>query len=60
MLPLFMLIDACKKLVEYCKCANLQSQLSKTLKQENASRWNSVLCCLLSIKKMYDELVSLL
>ncbi len=25
MLPLFMLIDACKKLVEYCKRANLQS-----------------------------------
>jgi len=25
MLPLFMLIDMCKKLVEYCKCANLQS-----------------------------------
>jgi hypothetical protein len=23
MLSLFMLIDACKKLVEYCKCANL-------------------------------------
>jgi hypothetical protein len=37
MLPLFMLIDACKKLVKYCKCANLQSQLSKTFKQENAT-----------------------
>jgi hypothetical protein len=32
MLLLFMLIDTCKKLVEYCKHANLQSQLSKTLK----------------------------
>jgi hypothetical protein len=29
-----MLIDACKKLVEYCKRKNLQSQLSKMLKQE--------------------------
>jgi len=60
MLPLFMLINTCKKLVEYCKCANLQSQLSKTLKQENATRWNSLLCCLLSIEEMYDELVPLL
>jgi len=60
MLPLFMLIDVCKKLVEYCKRANLQSQLSKTLKQENATRWNSLLRCLLSIEEMYDELVPLL
>jgi hypothetical protein len=60
MLPLFMLIDACKKLVEYCKCVNLQSQLSKTLKQENVTRWNSLLRCLLSIEEMYDELVPLL
>jgi len=60
MLPLFMLINACKKLVEYCKRANLQSQFSKTLKKENAIRWNSLLCCLLSIEEMYDELVSLL
>ncbi len=60
MLPLFMLIDACKKLVEYYKRANMQSQFSKTLKQENATRWNSLLCCLLSIEEMYDELVLLL
>jgi hypothetical protein len=60
MLLLFMLIDACKKLVEYCKCANLQSQLSKTLKQENATRWNSLLRCLLNIDEIYDELMLLL
>jgi hypothetical protein len=60
MLLLFMLIDACKKLVEYYKRANLQSQLSKTLKQENATRWNSLLRNLLSIEEMYDELVPLL
>ncbi len=60
MLPLFMLINACKKLVEYYKRANLQSQLSKMLKQENATRWNLLLCCLLSIEEMYDELVPLL
>jgi hypothetical protein len=60
MLPLFMLIDACKKLVEYCKCTNLQSQLSKTFKQENTTRWNLLLCCLLSTEEMYDELVPLL
>ncbi len=60
MMSLFMLIDACKKLVEYSKRANLQSQLSKTLKQENATRWNSLLRCLLSIEEMYDELVPLL
>jgi hypothetical protein len=60
MLLLFMLIDTCKKLVEYSKRANLQSQLSKTLKQENATRWNSLLRCLLSIEEMYNELVPLL
>ncbi len=60
MFPLFMMIDACKKLVEYYKRANLQSQLSKTLKQENVIRWNSLLHCFLSIEEMYDELVSLL
>ncbi len=60
MLPLFMLIDVCKKLVEYCKHANLQSQLSKTFKQENATRWNSLLRSLLSIEEMYNEFVPLL
>jgi len=60
MLPLFMLIDACKKLVEYCKRANLQSQFSKTLKQKNATQWNSLLRCLLSIEEMYDKLMPIL
>lgn len=38
MMPLCMLIDACKNLIEYCKRANLQSQLSKTLKLENVTQ----------------------
>jgi hypothetical protein len=60
MLSLFMLIDTCKKLVEYCKRTNLQSQFSKTLKQESAIQWNSLLRCLLSIEEIYDELLPLL
>ena len=53
--PIFHLIDACKKLVEYFRRSNLQSKLSKTLKQEN-----SLLACLMSVDEMFEEVVTLL
>ena len=58
--PIFHLIDACKKLVEYFRHSNLQSKLSKTVKQENMTRWNSLLACLMSVDEMCDKVVTLL
>ncbi|XP_020686093.1 uncharacterized protein LOC110102210 [Dendrobium catenatum] len=57
---LFEMIDSSKKLVEYFKRLNLQSKLTKTLKQENVTRWNSLVCCLCSILDMLDEIVIVL
>ncbi|KAH9123635.1 hypothetical protein AeMF1_005432 [Aphanomyces euteiches] len=56
----FKVIDQSKKLVEFFKRTNLQCQLTKTLKQENVTRWNSLLRCLESIHEMYNEVVDLL
>ncbi|KAH9102997.1 hypothetical protein AeMF1_020563 [Aphanomyces euteiches] len=60
MQELFCLIDQSKKLVEWFKRTNQQSQLDKTLKQENATRWNSLLRCLRSIYDMFDKVVDIL
>ena len=60
MAALYTLIDACKSLVAYFKKSNLQSRLSKTLKQENATRWNSLYHCLLSVSEMLIEVIDLL
>jgi hypothetical protein len=60
MADLFQIIDTAKKLVEWFKRTNLQSLLSQTLKQENATRWNSPLRFLSSILNMYDEVVEIL
>ena len=57
---LFNLIDDVKDLVTYFKQANLQHQLPKTLKQENATRWNSLLRCLQSVQDVFDEVVNVL
>ncbi|KAH9153610.1 hypothetical protein AeRB84_004163 [Aphanomyces euteiches] len=59
MQELFCLIDQSKKLVEWFKRTNQQSQLDKTLKQENATRWNSLLRCLRSIYDMFDKVVDI-
>lgn len=59
-IPIYHLIEACKKLVEYFRRSNLQSKLTKTLKQENATRWNSLLTCLMSVDEMFEEVVTLL
>jgi hypothetical protein len=58
--PVFHLIEASKKLVEYFRRSNLQSKLTKTLKQENMTRWNSLLTCLMSVDEMFEEIVALL
>jgi len=57
---LFSMIDACKKLVQNFKQANLQYLLTKTLKQENETRWSSLYQCINSVFKMYDEVVAIL
>ena len=49
MTTLYALIDVCKSLVAYFKKSNLQSKLLKTLKQEYATRWNSLYHCLFSV-----------
>ena len=56
----FDLIESCKALVTYFKQANLQDLLTSTLKQENATRWNSLLRLLQSIVKVFDELYPIL
>ena len=58
--PIYHLIEGSKKLVEYFRRSNLQSKLTKTLKQENMTRWNSLLNCLKSVDEMFDEIVTLL
>ena len=60
MSDLYNLIDACKNLAAYLKKSNLQSKLSKTLKQENATRWNSLLRCLNNVYEMLNEVIELL
>ena len=60
MAALYTLIDACKTLVAYFKKSNLQSKLSKTLKQKNATRWNSLYHCMLSVFEMLVKVVDLL
>lgn len=56
----FNLINDAKDLVTYFKQANLQRRLSKSLKQENTTRWNSLLRCLKSVQEMLDEVIAVL
>ncbi|BBN12813.1 hypothetical protein Mp_5g23090 [Marchantia polymorpha subsp. ruderalis] len=49
-----------KALVTYVKQANLQDEIAKTLKQENATRWNSALRCMISVDKALPELTEIL
>jgi hAT family C-terminal dimerisation region/Hermes transposase DNA-binding domain len=60
MADIFNLIDSVKKLVEWFKRSNMQCKLEKTLKQENATRWNSLLCSLVSVYDMYDDVYEIL
>ena len=59
-LEIYTLIDAVKGLVTFFKQTNLQSKLTKTLKQENVTRWNSLLRCLHSVQDMLGEVVVLM
>ncbi|GBG80092.1 hypothetical protein CBR_g30459 [Chara braunii] len=56
----FELIDNCKELVRHVKQSNLQRALKNTLKQENATRWNSLLRMLKSVSRSYEEVSNLL
>jgi hypothetical protein len=46
--------------VEDFRHSNLQSKLTKTLKQGNATRWNPLLTCLKSVDDMFEDIVALL
>lgn len=54
------LVEACKKLVCYFKHSQLNSKLSKTLKQQVKTRWNSIYTMISSIIEMKTEIQSLL
>lgn len=54
------LIDCCKSLVKYFKHSQLNSKLSKTLKQQVKTRWNSTFFMLLSIFDVKEEIKTLL
>ena len=49
------LISGVKQLVRYFKHSGLKMQLSKNLKQEVSTRWNSTLTMLKSVEEVYDE-----
>jgi hAT family C-terminal dimerisation region/Hermes transposase DNA-binding domain len=55
-----LLVDDCKSLVQYFNQSNLQKLLTKTLKSENDTRWNSLYSMLESVKDMYDEVTTIL
>ncbi|BBN02288.1 hypothetical protein Mp_2g14090 [Marchantia polymorpha subsp. ruderalis] len=59
-LELFDTIDQVKALVTYVKQANLQDEIAETLKQENATRWNSALRCMISVDEALPELTEIL
>ena len=53
-------ISSVKDLVRFIKKTSLQDQLSTSLKQSQATRWNSTYTMLNSLVKVYDELRTLL
>lgn len=54
------LVEHSKALVRYFKQAELQSLLNTTLKQDNATRWNSVLTMLESVQRNRLDITNLL
>ena len=60
MAALYAFIDAYKSLVPYFTKSNLQSKLSKTLKQNNPTRWNLLYHCLFSVLKMFTKVIDIL
>ncbi|BBN19838.1 hypothetical protein Mp_8g14090 [Marchantia polymorpha subsp. ruderalis] len=59
-LELFETIDQVKALVTYVKQANLQDEIAKTLKQENATRWNPAPLCMINVDEGLPELTETL
>ena len=57
---IYTLIDVVKGLVTFFKQTNLQGKLTKMLKQETVTCWNSLLRCMLSIQDMLDKVVVLM
>lgn len=53
-------VESIKKLVKYFKQSGLNSKLSKSLKQDVATRWNSLFIMLNSVDEMYDEIQHIL
>ena len=53
--PLGQLIEDCKVLVCRCKKTGMNNKLSQTLKQDVATRFNSIHTMLSSIDAVYDE-----
>ena len=54
------LMTGCKNLVCHFKHTGLQRKLSKTLKQECPTRWNSTYLMLESIVEQYDSIHDIL
>jgi hypothetical protein len=55
-----MTIEACKTLVRFFKRSGLNCQLTKTLKQDVSTRFNSVYITLSSVDDVFDEVVMIL
>lgn len=55
-----LLVEECKKLVGYFKHSQLNSNLSKTLKQQIKTRWNSIFIMFKSIMDVKTEIQSML
>ena len=53
------LIDNCKKLVKYYKHSEINHTLSKSLKQDIKTRWNSIFIMLNSISEVKNEIQNL-
>ncbi|OAE28013.1 hypothetical protein AXG93_2646s1150 [Marchantia polymorpha subsp. ruderalis] len=53
-------INKVKALVTYVKQANLQDEIAKTLKQENATRWNPAPLCMINVDEGLPELTETL
>ena len=58
--PIWNLIDDAKHLVQYFKQLGLNSHLSKTLKQEVITRWNTIFVMLGSVSECGDEVQQIL
>ena len=54
------IVGHAKSIVQHFKGTNMQQSLTKTLKQEVATRWNSVYVMLESVHSQFDEIAAIL